>query len=204
MTGQPPWLTRPTPARPDKTAQEMSQALYFIIKTLTQLYLLVLLLRFWLPILGADFRNPLAQGILRVTSPLVVPVRRFVPSIGRLDTSTILIAYVIQFLTVLLLLTIGGYMVDTIPIMVTTLIELAVLSLNLFFFVILIKIILSWVAPHTHNYATALLTTLAEPILRPFRRIIPSIGGLDISPIFAIILLQAAVIFLQTLKPIHV
>lgn len=182
----------------------MSQALYFIIKTLTQLYLLVLLLRFWLPILGADFRNPLAQGILRVTSPLVVPVRRFVPSIGRLDTSTILIAYVIQFLTVLLLLTIGGYMVDTIPIMVTTLIELAVLSLNLFFFVILIKIILSWVAPHTHNYATALLTTLAEPVLRPFRRIIPSIGGLDISPIFAIILLQAAVIFLQTLKPIHV
>lgn len=182
----------------------MSQALYFIIKTLTQLYLLVLLLRFWLPILGADFRNPLAQGILRVTSPLVVPVRRFVPSIGRVDTSTILIAYVIQFLTVLLLLTIGGYMVDTIPIMVTTLIELAVLSLNLFFFVILIKIILSWVAPHTHNYATALLTTLAEPILRPFRRIIPSIGGLDISPIFAIILLQAAVIFLQTLKPIHV
>lgn len=182
----------------------MSQALYFIIKTLTQLYLLVLLLRFWLPILGADFRNPLAQGILRVTSPLVVPVRRFVPSIGRLDTSTILIAYVIQFLTVLLLLTIGGYMVDTIPIMVTTLIELAVLSLNLFFFVILIKIILSWVAPHTHNYATALVTTLAEPVLRPFRRIIPSIGGLDISPIFAIILLQAAVIFLQTLKPIHV
>lgn len=182
----------------------MSQALYFIIKTLTQLYLLVLLLRFWLPMLGADFRNPLAQGILRITSPLVVPVRRFVPSMGRLDTSTILVAYVIQFLTVLLLLTIGGYRVDTVPIMVTTLIELAILSLNLFFFVILIKIILSWVAPHTHNYATALLTTLAEPILRPFRRIIPSIGGLDISPIFAIILLQAAVIFLQTLKPIHV
>lgn len=182
----------------------MSQALYFIIKTLTQLYLLVLLLRFWLPMLGADFRNPLAQGILRITSPLVVPVRRFVPSMGRLDTSTILVAYVIQFLTVLLLLTIGGYRVDTVPIMVTTLIELAILSLNLFFFVILIKIILSWVAPHTHNYATALLTTLAEPVLRPFRRIIPSIGGLDISPIFAIILLQAAVIFLQTLKPIHV
>lgn len=182
----------------------MSQALYFIIKTLTQLYLLVLLLRFWLPMLGADFRNPLAQGILRITSPLVLPVRRFVPSIGRLDTSTILVAYVIQFLTVLLLLTINGYRADTAPIMVTTLIELAVLSLNLFFFVILIKIILSWVAPHTHNYATALLTTMAEPVLRPFRRIIPSIGGLDISPIFAIILLQAAVIFLQTLKPIHV
>ena len=182
----------------------MQPALYFIIKTLAQLYLLVLLLRFWLPVLRADFRNPLAQGILRITSPLVVPLRRFVPAIGRLDTATVLVAYVIQFLTVLVLLAIGGSMVDTIPIMVTTLVELMILSLNLFFFVILIKIILNWVAPNTYNSATALLTTLAEPFLRPFRRIIPPIGGLDISPIFAIVLLQAAVIFLQTLKPIHI
>lgn len=182
----------------------MQQALYFIIKTITQLYLLVLLLRFWLPLLRADFRNPLAQGILRITSPLVVPLRRLLPSIGRIDTATILVAYVIQYLTVLVLLAISGHMVTTVPILVTTLIELAILSLNLFFFVILIKIILSWVSPNTYNYATALLTTLAEPVLRPFRRIIPPIGGLDISPIFAIILLQAAVIFLQTLKPIHI
>ncbi len=182
----------------------MQQALYFIIKTFTQLYLLVLLLRFWLPLLRADFRNPLAQGILRITSPLVVPLRRLLPSIGRLDTSTILVAYVIQYLTILVLLAISGHMVDTFPILITTIIELAILSLNLFFFIILIKIIISWVAPHTHNYATALLSTLAEPVLRPFRRIIPPIGGLDISPIFAIILLQAAVIFLQTLKPVHI
>ena len=201
---QRPWLTKPIQAEPDEITQEMQQALYFIIKTLTQLYLLVLLLRFWLPMLRADFRNPLAQGILRITSPLVVPLRRFVPAIGRLDTATVLVACVIQYLTVLLLLVIRGHMVDTVPILVTTLIELMILSLNLFFFVILIKIILSWVAPHTYNQATALLTTLAEPILRPFRRIIPPIGGLDISPIFAIILLQAAVIFLQTLKPIQI
>jgi len=182
----------------------MQQALYFIVKTLAQLYLLVLLLRFWLPLLRADFRNPLAQGILRFTSPLVVPLRRLLPSIGRVDTSTILVAYVIQYLTILVLLAIAGNMVATVPILITTLIELAILSLNLFFFVILIKIILSWVAPNTYNYATALLTTMAEPVLRPFRRVIPPIGGLDISPIFAIILLQAAVIFMQTLKPIHV
>ena len=182
----------------------MQQALYFIIKTITQLYLLVLLLRFWLPLLRADFRNPLAQGILRITSPLVVPLRRLLPSIGRLDTSTILVAFAIQYLTTIVLLAIFGQMVATVPILITTIIELAILSLNLFFFVILIKIILSWVAPHTHNAATALLSALAEPVLRPFRRIIPPIGGLDISPIFAIILLQAAVIFLQQLKPIHI
>lgn len=182
----------------------MQQALYFIIKAIAQLYLLVLLLRLWLPLLRADFRNPLAQGILRITSPLVVPLRRLLPSIGRLDTSTVLVAYALQYLTILVLVAISGRVVATGPILITAIIELAILSLNLFFFVILIKIILSWIAPHTHNPATALLSTMAEPVLRPFRRIIPPIGGFDISPIFVIILLQAAVIFLQDLKPIHI
>ena len=86
----------------------MTQALYFIVKTLAQLFILLLLLRFWLPILRADFRNPVAQGILRFTSPLVVPVRRILPSIGRLDTATVLIAFVVQFLAVVVLLALFG------------------------------------------------------------------------------------------------
>ena len=182
----------------------MTPALYYIVKTLTQLFIMLLVLRFWLPMLRADFRNPLAQGILRITSPVIIPVRRFIPSIGRLDTATVVVAFVIQFLTVVLLLVISRHMVETGPIVVTTLIELMTLSLYLFFYVILIQVILSWVAPHVHNYAVALLETLAEPVLRPFRRAIPQIGGIDISPVFALILLQAAVIFLQTLKPIHI
>lgn len=180
----------------------MTQALYFIVKTLAQLYLLLLLLRFWLPILRADFRNPIAQGILRFTSPLVIPVRRFVPPIGRLDTSTIMVAYVLEFLLVLVLLAIRGFSVNTLPIAITAVFELAILSLNLFFFVILIKIILSWVAPHNYNPITVLLNTMAEPVLRPFRRIVPAIGGIDVSPIFAIVLLKAAEIVLQSYRPI--
>lgn len=182
----------------------MTQALYFLVKTLAQLYLLLLLLRFWLPWLRADFRNPIAQGILRFTSPLVVPLRRFLPAIGRLDTATILVAFVIQFVVVLVLLAIVRRSVPTPVVAVVSLIELAILSLNLFFFATLIRIILSWVAPGNYNPITALLTTLSEPVLRPFRRIIPSVGGLDISPIFAILLLQAAVIFLQSIKPVPV
>ena len=182
----------------------MTQALYFIVKTLTQLFILLLLLRFWLPILRADFRNPVAQGILRFTSPLVVPVRRILPAIGRLDTATVLIAFIIQFLLVIVLLALMGGRAGALPIAIVSIIELAILSLNLFFFVILIRIILSWVAPGNYNPVTALLHTLSEPILRPFRRLIPAIGGLDISPILAIVLLQAVVIFLRTLKPIPV
>jgi YggT family protein len=182
----------------------MTQALYFIVKTLAQLFLLLLLLRFWLPLLRADFRNPVAQGILRFTSPLVVPLRRILPSVGRLDTATVLIAFVVQFLVVVALLALTNRMAGPLPIAIVSVIELAILSLNLFFFVVLIRVILSWVAPGNYNPATVLIGTLSEPILRPFRRLIPPIGGFDISPIFAIVLLQALVIFLRTLKPIPV
>jgi YggT family protein len=182
----------------------MTQALYFVVKTLAQLYVLLLLLRFWLPWLRADFRNPIAQGILRFTSPLIVPLRRFLPSIGRLDSATILVAFLVQFITVLVLLAIARRSVDTPTVAFVSVIELAILSLNLFFFAVLIRIILSWVAPGNYNPITALLTTLSEPILRPFRRLIPTIGGLDISPIFAIVLLQAGVILLQSIKPVPV
>jgi len=182
----------------------MTQALYFIVKTLAQLYLLLLLLRFWLPIMRADFRNPIANGILRITSPLVIPVRRIIPPIGRLDTSTILVAYILEFLLILVLLALRGLRVETLPIAITAILELAILSLNLFFFVILIKIILSWVAPQNYNPMTVLLNTMAEPLLRPFRRIVPAVGGFDISPIFAIVLLKAAEIVLQSYRPIPV
>ena len=86
----------------------MTQALYFIFKTLTQLYLLLFILRFWLPLFRADFHNPIAQGVLRLTSPLVIPLRRFVPPIGRLDTATVLVALVIECALVFILLAIRG------------------------------------------------------------------------------------------------
>lgn len=168
----------------------MTQALYFIVKTLTQLYLLLLLVRFWLPFFGADFRNPVSQGILRLTSPLIVPVRRFIPSVGKVDTATVLVAVIIEYLLVLLLLALRGVSANFLAIAATAVFELAILSLNLMFFIVLIRIILSWIAPNTYNPMTAMLSTIAEPLLRPFRRMIPPIGGLDVSPILVIVMLK--------------
>ncbi len=182
----------------------ISSAIVFIVNALTSLYLLVLLLRFWMPWLRADFRNPLAQGILRLTSPLVIPVRRIVPSFGRLDTATVLIAFVIQYLTIFLLLLILGQSADIAAIALTALVKLVVLSINLFVYAIFIRIILSWVAQGGYNPATAIIATLTEPVLRPFQRLIPPIGGFDISPIFAIILLLAATIVVNGLKPLGI
>lgn len=182
----------------------MTQALYFIVKTLTQLYLLLLLVRFWLPFFGADFRNPVSQGILRLTSPLIVPVRRFIPSVGKVDTATVLVAVIIEYLLVLLLLALRGVSASFLAIAATAVFELAILSLNLMFFIVLIRIILSWIAPNTYNPMTAMLSTIAEPLLRPFRRMIPPIGGLDVSPILVIVMLKAAEIILQSYKPIPI
>ena len=169
----------------------IASALVFIVNALTSLYLLVLLLRFWLPCLRADFRNPLAQGILKLTSPVIIPLRRIVPSFGRLDTATVLVAFIVQYLAILLILLILGASASFSAISITTIVKLMLLSLNLFMFAIFVRIILSWISPGQHNPATAIITTLTEPVLRPVRRLIPPLGGFDISPIFVIIGLGA-------------
>ena len=165
----------------------VASALVFIVNALTSLYLLVLLLRFWLPWLRADFRNPLAQGILKLTSPVVIPLRRIIPSFGRLDTATIVVAFVVQYAAILLIILIMGATPIITIIATTALVKLILLSLNLFMFAIFVRIILSWISPGQYNPATAIIETLTEPLLRPVRRIIPAMGGFDISPIFVII-----------------
>ncbi len=179
----------------------MKPALIFVISTIAQLLLLVVLLRFWCPLLRVDFRNPIAQGILKFTSPLVVPVRRLLPPIGRIDTATVVVAFGLQYLAILVVLVISGITPTILPIATTAAVDLVLLSLRLFTFAIFIHIILSWIAPGTYNPATAFIAMLVEPVLRPFRRLIPPLGGLDISPIFAIIGLQAVAIFIATLRP---
>jgi YggT family protein len=180
----------------------MTPALIFILRTVVQLFLLVLLLRFWLPWLRADFRNPVAQGILRITSPIIVPLRRVIPPIGRLDTATIVIILAVQYLALFVIYSLIGIKPGVAPLAITALIELIILSLNIFSFAILILIVLSWIAPGTYNPATAFVSMVAGPVLQPFRKRIPPLGGLDLSPMIAIILLQALKIYFETIRPV--
>lgn len=178
----------------------VTNALVFIVHSIAQLYLLVLLLRFWLPWLGADFRNPLAQAILRLTSPVVVPLRRIVPPVGRLDTATVLVAFIIEYLVLFILVLITQRTAGLFDLTITAAVNLVLLSIHLFVFAIFVRVILSWVSQGGYNPAIAILHTLTEPVLRPFRRLIPPLGGLDISPVLAIILLLAATMILAGLK----
>lgn len=179
-------------------------ALIFIINSIAQLYLLVLLLRFWLPLLRADFRNPIAQGILKLTSPLVIPLRRVVPSIGRIDTATVIVAFALQYLTIWLLMALQNYSPDILSISLTSLVDLVLLSLRLFMFAIIIYVILSWISPGAYNPATAIISSLVYPILAPFSALLPKPGGIDLSPILVIILLQASMILIVDLRPLPI
>lgn len=181
----------------------MTQALIFAITAIAQLFLLVLLLRLWLPWLRADFRNPIAQGVLKLTSPLVIPVRRVIPPLGRLDTATVLIAFAFQCIVIVVIsLIIGGPMPPAGLIAFAALMALIVLSIRLFLFAILISVILSWVAPGGYNPAIEFVRTIAEPVLRPFRRFLPPMGGFDISPVFAMIGLMTLTIWLDSFRPL--
>lgn len=180
-------------------------AIIFIISSLAQLYILVLLLRLLMPWLRIPFNNPLSQGILRLTSPLVVPVRRLIPPIGRLDTATLVVAFAIQYLTILVIVLILRAAPAIVPIALTALLDLVILTIRLFVFAIIVRVILSWLSPGgTYNPAVSLIESLTEPVLRPFRRLIPAIGGFDVSPVFAIILLMALTILISGLRPLSI
>ena len=182
----------------------VTTALAFIITAVGQLYLFVLLLRLLLPWLGANFHNPIAQAILRITSPVIVPLRRIVPPFGRIDTATVLVAFIIQYLLILLILLIHGQSAGFADIAITTVVNLVLLTLRLFVFAIIIRVILSWISPGGYNPAMAIIYTLTDRILLPFRRIIPSLGGLDLSPMVAIILITAVTIVVAGFKPLPI
>jgi YggT family protein len=175
----------------------MQNALVFIIRTLFDLYVLTFALRLLLQWAAVDKRNPLVQFILRITNPLVIPLRRLLPSIGRIDTSTVVVLLVLQILGTILLVRIGCAAEPAIwQIVALACLSIVKLALNVFTWALIIYVILSWVSPGGYNPGVAVVAAIAEPLLAPFRRLIPLIGGLDLSPLFALIALQALAMLL--------
>lgn len=177
----------------------MQNALLFVLRTLFDLYVLTFALRLLLQWVRTDARNPLVQFLLRVTNPLVMPLRRLLPPLGRIDTATLAALVGLQLVGTALLVRIGCVGdPGALSILALTLLGLVSLVLRIYFWVILIHVLLSWVSPGGYNPAAALVGALAEPVLRPFRRLVPLIGGLDLSPVFALIALQAVTYLLPT------
>ena len=169
----------------------LNTAAVYVLQTLGSLYLLIVLLRFVLQLVRANFYNPLCQFAVKATQPLLKPLRRIIPSMFGLDMSSLVLAILVQLaLMALTLLLTYGTIGNPLQLLIWSLIGVTALFLKIFFFALIISVILSWVAPGSHNPGAELVNQICEPALAPFRKIVPNLGGLDISPILAFMILK--------------
>ncbi|HJR32182.1 MAG TPA: YggT family protein [Pseudomonas sp.] len=169
----------------------LNTAAVYVLQTLGSLYLLIVLLRFVLQLVRANFYNPLCQFAVKATQPLLKPMRRIIPSLFGLDMSSLLLAILVQLaLMALTLLLTYGTTGNPLQMLIWSIIGVTALFMKIFFFALIISVILSWVAPGSHNPGAELVNDICEPALAPFRKILPNLGGLDLSPIFAFLALK--------------
>jgi len=160
----------------------------YLIYVFFGLYLLAMVLRFLLQLVRADFYNPISQALVKLTNPLVIPLRRIIPGYAGIDLASLLLCILLQMLMVALLVALKtGTLLAPLPLLMIGLLGVAAYLVQLYFFAILAMIILSWVAPGGNSPVLYLLYQLTEPVMAPFRKIIPPMGGLDLSPILVFI-----------------
>lgn len=164
----------------------------FLIDTLFGLYVFALLLRFLFQWVEADYYNPISQFLIKITHPPLRLLRRFIPSIGRIDTASLVLMIGLQMLGGYLIFLLKGANTTVAALFVWTLVQVLDLILNLYFFAIVIRAVLNWVGSGSYNPATSLLNSLTEPLLRASRQLLPPIGGIDLSPLIPLIGIQLA------------
>lgn len=165
------------------------QAVLFLIETAFSLYLMVVILRLWLQLARADFYNPFSQFVVKATNPLVLPLRKVIPSLGNLDSATLVLAYTITLAKLLVLQLIQSGQVVLVPSLIFAVIVLVKEVFTLLFWVLVIRALLSWFS-QGRSPVELVMHQLTEPVLRPVRRILPPLGGLDLSVLVVLVGLQ--------------
>ncbi len=166
--------------------------LEFLLTTLIGLYILAVMLRFLLGLVRADFYNPVSQFLVRVTNPPLVPMRKLIPTLGKFDTAAVVLMLLLQLLSLGIVVLLHGVQVSLFTLLSLTVLKLVMMVINVFLVAIIVQVVLSWVSPGTYSPVNAVLYSLTNPVLQPFRRIIPPLSGIDLSPLFALIALQVA------------
>ncbi len=173
-----------------------TNAFSFLIETLIHLYLVVILLRVLLEAARADFYNPIVQVLVRLTDPVMRPLSRLLPSLGRVNLAGVVALYVIQFIGLVILVVLSGRTPDPLVLMLLTVMRLVRMLLVLYMILILVGVILSWVGQGARHPIVPLVYQLTDPVLAPIRRVLPALGGLDLSPLVALIGIQFLIILL--------
>lgn len=162
-----------------------------LISIIIGIYVNIVILRFFLQYFRADFYNPLSQFVVKATDPLIKPLRKVVPSVAGLDTSSILLAWLITVFKIIFIQLIAGVNLsgNILTILLISFLDVITGAISLFIFLIIVRVILSWVAPTGHNPIFSVIGQLTEPFLSKFRQLIPPAGGFDFSSMIALIFL---------------
>lgn len=171
--------------------QQMSMAGIYLVQSVVSFYTLIVFLRFLLQLSRADFYNPVSQFVVKATAPVLNPLRRIIPGWGGLDIASLVLILVLQVSQLIAIILMMGYALPNIGLLVAwSVVGLFGLVLNFYFWAILIQVILSWVAPMSHNPAVSLIFQVTEPVMGYARKLIPPMGGMDFSPIIVFMVIQ--------------
>ncbi len=179
----------------------MTDPVIFVIDSLFSLYILAVLLRFLLQWCGANFYNPISQFLVKVTHPPLRILRRFVPPIGKIDTSSLVLVLTLQMLADFSILMLKGVSIGIGALTILSLTQLISMLINIFIYAVFARAILSWINPGAFSSASSILDSLTEPLLSTCRKFIPDLGGIDLSPLAVLMLLQLAKMVI--LPPLH-
>ncbi|MGZ0078215.1 YggT family protein [Methylomonas sp. BW4-1] len=179
----------------------MTDPIVFLIDTLFSLYILAVALRFLLQWTQADFYNPVSQFLVKITHPPLRIMRRFIPSIGRIDSSSLVLALLLQIVANFSILAVKGLSVSFVALTLLSFTDLLKMLIDIFVYAIFAGAILSWFAPGSYGSASSILYSLTDPLLNVCRKVLPDLGGIDLSPLVALVLLQLAKMMI--LPPLH-
>jgi len=178
----------------------LAQAGVYLIETLFGLYIFAVLLRLLLQLARADFYNPIAQFLVVITNPPLLPLRRLIPGLWGIDWASVLLLALLQTLKFYLLFLLQGRMPEPAGFALLVLADFLQVLVYFYLIAVVIRVLIGWLSPDPHNPLVGLLVRLTEPLLRPARRLLPPVGGFDLSPIAVLILLQLALIL--AVKPL--
>lgn len=166
----------------------------YLVDTVFAFFVLLLLARFHFQWLRVPFRNPLGEFVLATTSWMVMPVRRVIPGLAGLDTATLLLAWLLQCLAIWIKASIVGVEPSLLALVGVAALDLLRYSLYILVFAILVQVIFSWINPYAPM--APVFNAMTAPFLRPLRRFIPPLGGIDLTPLVLLVIIQIVLIVL--------
>lgn len=180
----------------------LAEIVITVLQLVSTFYLTVVLLRFLLQLARADFYNPISQFVVKATNPPLRPLRRIIPGWGGIDGASLVLAILIQglvYLLILAALSSGFPSINPITLLAWSVITVLGLIVKIYFWSVLAVVIISWIAPGSPHPAIQLVMQITEPVMRPVRNIMPSMGGLDLSPIVVFLLLNVISVVIENM-----